>query len=200
MKFKDYLIDNHFKLYYFFADKYESFKNFFYKILYPYNIVKCYKLKNQWIDRDALLIHTMCQIIVDFIELEHPFGTPENFNKRRFTDLKWMIDTVNSDKVSNYLRDDADEDEIKATTKWFNKHQVKNKELLYLYQWYLFSYPSYVNPISYYTDYDFSNGTLTPLNNGVITSDELTEIESDRELVIDNILHRIIKIRQSLWT
>ena len=177
----------------------------------PFNVVKVQTLDRRWCDRDVLMFHAMFQILVDFVELEHPFTDYCYGVKGRQQDRDamraWIEHNYNTQegRESFYWDGITAEEKQKqdaATARTYKTYC----EILYLYEWY--KDERYEFDILKWQDstgarLKFIDGTIKPVSNGkqpLITTAELLEMEDEHREVCDIMLRRILAIRRHLWT
>jgi hypothetical protein len=179
----------------------------------PFNVVKCQELPRSWVDRDALMFHSMFQIIVDFVELEQPFKSwDDKFQVERYTDRAamraWIEYHFNTDEGFNESYPDwFDEHQLARAKEENHKAYLKNIEILYLYEWYKDKkYELDKWTLSEKTGMKLvigDDGRVVRVANGkptLITSAEYFEIIQEHDAVCDRMLERILMIRRYLWT
>jgi hypothetical protein len=173
----------------------------------PFNVVKMEALSREWCDRDVLMFHAMFQILVDFVEKEHPFGDStvladmQAWNERNYNtpegraEFHWEGMTA-----AEQQKMDAD----------LQKTYQINREILYLYQWYKDErYELDVWLLSEatglrwkFTETGIKTG-MKQVPNGktpLITYKELLEMEEEHRTVKELMLRRILNVRPHLWT
>jgi hypothetical protein len=151
-----------------------------------YNIIKIEHLGPEWCDRDWIMFHAMFQIIVDFVELEHPFDQDYDMS-HRMTDKNIMRAKIQEMgqaeyAVQHYYHTGITEDgKVEAFIEAMN-HSIRMEELFELYDW-------YTNK-----SYDLSEDIYDlPVN-------QTMAIEDTHNKTIDKMLTRILNIRPYLWT
>lgn len=178
---------------------------------YPHNVVKCDALPRRWTDRDNLMLHAMFQIVVDFVELEQPYVAWRTRSAARFTDRQkmrqWIESTYNTPegRASFYhpgiKRDEAEK--IDLQTKQIYLVQM---EIMYLYEWYKDKkYEQDINAICDAAGFISKVGPdgIVDVPNGQparITVEEAIEMQNEHDATCNNMLYRILAIREHLWT
>ena len=194
-----------------------KFSDFTWKVrrfFYPCNVIRCQSISREWIDRDGLMFHAMFQILVDFVELEHDFVPFEDryASGGRYTDLAKMKDYLEKhygpdiDYDAEWGNGDynwSDETYRESTIKWVKSTYKAKKEILYLYEWYKYIYQNRINPFDYQNISDINienNFEIIHSSKPDITSSESHEITEEYEMIENIMLHRLLNIRQYLWT
>ena len=180
---------------------------------FPYNIVKIKNLPRTWCDRDEVMLHAMFQILVDFVELEQPFVSWDyKFKPKRFTDRKKMrewIETHYNDKskaADHYGYEMKGAEELENAWKEMQRSYRIYSEILYLYEWYKDKKYEY-DFMKFYAITDRSASKLFKQLDMLesteapqITISESIEIEDEHEIICNRMLHRLLEVRQVLWT
>ena len=158
------------------------------------------------------MLYTMFQILVDFVELEQPFNEFScRYDNIRHTNRLEMHEYIerwyNSPEglKSNYYDgiSDAGRIEMDAITR---RQYADKSEILYLYEWYKDKKYD-LDLMKLYqktgTDFVLKSGRIEYVSNGreaLITNNEVADISEDHDAVCNNMLYRILAVRQHLWT
>ena len=151
-----------------------------------YNVITLTHLTPEWCDRDWVMFHAMFQILVDFVELEHPFTFDFDMSER-MTDKVVMFAKVEEMKLQEYIEahyyysNIEEKDKLAANVEAFN-HALRMEELFNLYDWYtckLYELPDEI--------YD-------------LPVEKMMKAEDEHTNTINNMLQRVLNIRQYLWT
>ena len=170
----------------------------------PHNVVKVKQLDRGWHDRDELMFHAMFQILVDFVEKEHPFG-----NGRALDEMQaWNEQRFNTSagRAEFYWEGITDDEQCKVDAHISRSYQI-NREILYLYEWYKderyeldFFGLSKVTGLKYVFDEDGRLKQVPTETAALITNNELLELEDEHRVICDKMLERILLVRRHLWT
>ena len=151
-----------------------------------YNVITLTHLTPEWCDRDWVMFHAMFQILVDFVELEHPFTFDFDMSER-MADKEVMRAKVEEMKLQEYIEahyyysNIEEKDKLLANVEAFN-HALRMEELFDLYDWY--TSKKYELPDSHYE----------------LPTEEMMKAEDEHTNTINNMLQRVLNIRQYLWT
>ena len=151
-----------------------------------YNVITLSHLTPEWCDRDVVMMHAMFQILVDFVELEHPFTNDYDMTDR-MTDKSVMLAKIEEMKRPEYVETHyyyegiSLDDKLVMNIEALN-HAIRMEELFALYNWY--TTKSYELPDSYYD----------------LPAEQMMKIEDEHKNTIDRMLQRVLNIRQYLWT
>ena len=151
----------------------------------PYNVVELSHLPCTWCDRDMLMFHAMFQILVDFVELEHPF-THDFSMKKRFTDRKVMREKIEYSKTPKYIEENYFYSNITEMGKGIATAEaltraMRDEEILNLYEWYVDK------------KYMFEHNPCESV-------EQMLALGNSHDEECNRMLHRILAIRQYLWT
>ena len=207
---------------------YQTRSSFFNALYYvralvrPYNVVRIEQLPRTWSDRDAVMFHAVFQIIVDFVEKEHPcqpgddnrLYTPDEM--RAYTEKQFGAEAVKEqiqcamndfgwsyqDAVFNYGTPDKP-----------NKHYVDSMAIIDIYEWYKYRRPARIDyfanvrwpwrhndaddvfselDAARYEEYNYAPKYITP--------DEYNDIIDEHELIDNAMFMKAVKLRYFLWT
>jgi hypothetical protein len=170
----------------------------------PYNVVKVKALDRGWCDRDVLMFHAMFQVLVDFVEKEHPFGEGTTLREMQ----AWNETNHNTPEgLASFYFEGMTPDEQRKTDAHTRRTYQINREILYLYEWYkderyefdILAFNA-VTGMKYVFNKD---GRLEQVPNGtaaLITTRELLELEDEHRVICDTMLRRILDVRRHLWT
>lgn len=152
----------------------------------PYNVVVARDLPRTWVDRDYLMFHVMFQIIVDFVELEQPFLDWDDKVRGRCHDRVLFHQYLErwysvEGRSSRYWEGMSDDEKAAQDRNSENGYQVY-REILFLYEW--------------YKDKKYEAPTKQPRQ----TWDEFFEEERAHDALCSQMLERILKVRDYLWT
>jgi hypothetical protein len=179
--------------------------------LHPANKLTMHQIGGEWRDRDDIMFHAMFQILVDFVELEQPFVAWDKQVGGRFTDRKVMhdyVDYLQSDEYATSLLFDPetqDEQSLEQARESAKREYLFHKELLFLYEWYKDEkYNFCFQSVKAKTGKDFYIGetNVETIDTGeprLITLKEAYEISDEHNATCDNMLYRILRIREKLW-
>lgn len=136
-----------------------------------FNIIKCKSLPPTWVDRDKLLVHTMAQILFDFVEKERP---QEWFNTAH---AAWY----NTPYKTPY--EVTHEYDLKQIEKW--------RELFTLYRW----FKKYINV---YLKKDLYK--IFAKHHETQQYFIIDKIEQCMDAKLEKQLYKLISLRYMLWT
>jgi hypothetical protein len=151
-----------------------------------YNVITLTHLTPEWHDRDWVMFHAMFQILVDFVELEHPFTFDFDMTER-MTDKGVMLAKVEEMKLQEYVEahyyysNIRDEDKLAANIEALN-HALRMEELFNLYNWYTSKL------------YELSDAHYE------LSAEKMMKAEDEHTNTINHVLQRVLNIRQYLWT
>jgi hypothetical protein len=182
----------------------------FKRLFSPFNVIKCQHLPRSWCDRDYLMFHAMFQIVVDFVELEHPFRDWCN-DQKRYTDRvamrEWIENMYNTEVGRMSFHADWFSDEDKASQdKRTHQTYLTYMEILYLYEWYKdekYDLDKWDLSVKTGEKIVLGDDGIQFVPNGkpaLITRNEYHEMTDEHEVICNNMLHRILAIRRHLWT
>ena len=189
----------------------------------PHNVIKITHLPRSWNDVDCKMFHAVFQLLVDFVELEQPFRNWNEPSIKRHTSILEMKLFILQNRINNlaerehsligpaeaghgYYYYGQSEDERWRADKEVSHKQYIESEILYLYQWYVnkkyeFDYDYYSNATGQtvefsHTDFDFIDTGKPKL----ITWYEFESIEQEHKVLCDLMMHRVVNIKDYLWT
>lgn len=97
---------------------------------FPYNRVKIHNLPSTWTDRPVVMFHAVFQILVDFVELEHPFIMWGDDISGRHLNYDEML--VNLELKYSPVHNKP----LEYEPGYYEKRYPPFKEILELYKWY----------------------------------------------------------------
>lgn len=168
-------------------------------LIFPYNKLKIQGLDRHYHDRDEVMFHAMFQCLVDYVELEHPFRSWIETDKKRFTDINAM---------HSYIEDNFGESSLSLEQELAYGASIKRQynnyiEQLNLYVWYKKIYSNRIDPFNLVGDFeadDIFDFEIQKYPNALITLQEASDMDTEFEAEEDKMLLRLLKIRRALWT
>lgn len=177
-------------------------------LLFPNNVIKLRELPRSWTDRDTLLFHAAFQVLVDFVEQERPFADRDSRGVPSVVQMRgWLERNYNSRWARQQFYADwftADE-RASADEQLANTYQIY-REILELYEWYknkgyeLDTANLYENTGEKHV---FTPSGMQMVDTGkpkLITWMDVVKATEAHDVLCDEQLARVLRVRRHLWT
>lgn len=177
----------------------EPIKDIYYKVrsfFFPYNVVKIRSLRRTWVDRDQVMFHAPFQILVDFVEKE---WMPDGGTFFDIEKEKAAIVGTRPELIPQLER------ELEESI----AHNAKTQEIWTIYNWWTkvrpyrqdprehLRQPEYISDSNGFREMFLIDGDDELWHNAM----QLTrKLEEEWEKEDEEMLMRLIKIRDYLWT
>jgi hypothetical protein len=139
---------------------------FFHDLFFPRNVVRIKTLDRHWVDADELLLHGLFAIFVDFYENEYMKSCHNH-------------DIDVDEMVADYIKDGYDPDFVKIEIGNAEHHNLINKQLLELYNFWTVTRPA--REKEHNKNWKYEQG-------------EKNDLEDNQKM------HELIELRRTMWT